>query len=317
MENQRLREKTWFIVLMLFIFFPVGLYLMWKYANWNKIAKVIVTVVIILSIILGYTGENEKISQQVSTQPKEEKTKDTSAYTASNVYKWLKESGLVQSEPKDDTKSYKGNTKGIVQVLEGKEVHVLEFETEEQAKEAVTISNIALSYKNIYVLLIKGQSQKDNFLKVLEAEKPLTDLETYYASEEQKQVAELMKNSSDFLPLVEAYYNLPKDQKSQTWDDFIIDKEVTWSGTIADLEAIGDSIVIYGSTEGYNGEDWLTISTKKKNLLPYVFITELKSEAMKKGMKNGDKVTIKAVVGSRGDKEMQYNWKLYKGEVIK
>ncbi|MGG3890086.1 excalibur calcium-binding domain-containing protein [Metabacillus fastidiosus] len=74
MENQRLREKTWFIVLMLFIFFPVGLFLMWRYANWNRIAKSIVTGVIILFIIMGYAGEDEKTSLQVSTQPKEETT---------------------------------------------------------------------------------------------------------------------------------------------------------------------------------------------------------------------------------------------------
>jgi hypothetical protein len=37
---------------------------------------------------------------------------------------------------------------------------------------------------------------------------------------------------------------------------------------------------------------------------------------MKKGLKKGDKVTVKGIIGSRGDKELQYNWKLYDAEVV-
>ena len=137
-----------------------------------------------------------------------------------------------------------------------------------------------------------------------------------FASDQQRKVAELMISGSDFLPLAEAYYHLPKGQKTSTWDNFIFNKEVTWTGTIADLETISDSIVVYGKEEGYNGEDWLTISTEKKDLMPYVFIAELKNEDMKKGLKKGDKVTVKGIIGSRGDKELQYNWKLYDAEVV-
>lgn len=76
---------------------------------------------------------------------------------------------------------------------------------------------------------------------------------------------------------------------------------VTWSGTIADLEAISDSIVVYG-IDDYNGEDWMTISTDKKDMMPHTFIVELEDE----GQKN---------VQKPGDKELQYNWKLNDGEV--
>ncbi|BDG47951.1 hypothetical protein PspKH34_25120 [Parageobacillus sp. KH3-4] len=37
-------------------------------------------------------------------------------------------------------------------------------------------------------------------------------------------------------------------------------KEVTWTGIIADLETITDSIVVYGKEDGYNGENWITIN---------------------------------------------------------
>lgn len=38
---------------------------------------------------------------------------------------------------------------------------------------------------------------------------------------------------------------------------------VTCSGTIADLEVISDSIVVYGSHD-YNAEDWMKISTDNR-----------------------------------------------------
>lgn len=51
--------------------------------------------------------------------------------------------------------------------------------------------------------------------------------------------------------------------------------------------------------------------------MPYTFIVKLKDRAMKNNFKNSDKVIVKGVVSSRDDKEMQYNWKLYKGEIVK
>ena len=41
-------QKTWTIVLLLLVFWPAGLYLMWKYAAWSRPAKIIVTVVVAL-----------------------------------------------------------------------------------------------------------------------------------------------------------------------------------------------------------------------------------------------------------------------------
>lgn len=41
------------IILMLILFFPVGLYLMWRYATWHMVAKIIVTVGFIVAIIIS------------------------------------------------------------------------------------------------------------------------------------------------------------------------------------------------------------------------------------------------------------------------
>ncbi|MFB3164701.1 hypothetical protein ABLO26_25405 [Neobacillus sp. 179-J 1A1 HS] len=280
----------------------------------------VIAVIVVIAISSGgdeeekETVKEEPKKEQKAKKPAEEPKEDTTAYTAENVYNWFLESGLISGDKKeDDTADFKGS-EGIVKVIDAGEVSISEFEKPEQAAKYAT-SDITIAHKNIYILLVKGQSQRDSFIKVLEAGKPLTDLTASYVSEEQKKVAELMASGSDFLPVVETYYALPSDQKTVTWRDFMEKRIVTWSGTIADLEAIGDSIVVYGG-ENYTGESWTTISTEKKEMLPYTFIVELKDKSIKNGLKHGDKVTLKASLDSRGDKEMQFNWKLYEGEVI-
>lgn len=36
-------QKTWFCVLMLICFFPIGLFLMWKYEKFNQTVRIIIT----------------------------------------------------------------------------------------------------------------------------------------------------------------------------------------------------------------------------------------------------------------------------------
>lgn len=50
--NQRISEKTWFIVLMLIVIFPIGLYCMWKNKKFSlKTRKVVTGIIAILCII--------------------------------------------------------------------------------------------------------------------------------------------------------------------------------------------------------------------------------------------------------------------------
>ena len=46
-------KKDWFIILMLFLCPPVGLFLMWKYSNCHKIVKTIISVLLIAIVILS------------------------------------------------------------------------------------------------------------------------------------------------------------------------------------------------------------------------------------------------------------------------
>ena len=42
----RFYQKTWFVVLMLLLFFPVGTFLMWKYKKFNKLGRIIASIVL-------------------------------------------------------------------------------------------------------------------------------------------------------------------------------------------------------------------------------------------------------------------------------
>ncbi len=46
-------EETWFSIVLLVVFFPIGLFTMWKYTNWKKNIKIIVTVSLIGLIVLS------------------------------------------------------------------------------------------------------------------------------------------------------------------------------------------------------------------------------------------------------------------------
>ena len=52
-EKKKLYQKTWFIILLLVVFFPVGLFLMWKFSSWKTIVKIIVSAVVAIVVVTG------------------------------------------------------------------------------------------------------------------------------------------------------------------------------------------------------------------------------------------------------------------------
>ena len=56
----KIYEKNWFIILMLVVFFPVGLFLMWKNAKWNKTVKIIISVLFAVMVIFSDGSEEYK-----------------------------------------------------------------------------------------------------------------------------------------------------------------------------------------------------------------------------------------------------------------
>jgi len=51
--NKKWYEKTGWIIALLILFFPAGLFLMWKYTNWNKTVKWVVTGVFAFFVLVS------------------------------------------------------------------------------------------------------------------------------------------------------------------------------------------------------------------------------------------------------------------------
>lgn len=61
-------QQTSWIIGLLFLFFPVGLYLMWKYADWKKIPKIIISAILGIGILgVIFSPKVEKISLSADT----------------------------------------------------------------------------------------------------------------------------------------------------------------------------------------------------------------------------------------------------------
>ena len=269
-----------------------------------------------MALVLTLTACSEEVEPKKGEANLEKKItkEDTTAYTAYNALVWLNESGLVSEEAEDVTEQFK-TSKGLVRALRTDEAEIMEYEEEDNAKKYHNPDLNAYAVKNMYIMIKKGQDNADNFLKVLKAGKPITDLETSYSSEAQKKFVEEISIGSDFVKYANGFYDIPKETRSNTFDSFVIDKKVNWSGTIVDF--LSDSVIVYGKPEEYNNENWETISSEKKVMMPYTFVAELKDKSQLNGLKQGELVAVKGIVASRGDKELQFNWKINKAEILK
>ncbi|WP_243495001.1 hypothetical protein [Priestia aryabhattai] len=267
------------------------------------------------------TNDEKQASKATSTDATNKETVTTKeekpangGFTAEEAYTILKDSGLVNTEATDVTEKFTGSP-GLVKALRTDEVDIEEFETEAQAKKYHEPDLNSYAVKNIFILIKKGADNADNFVKVLEDRKASTDLETKYSSPAQETYVNNLESKGDFLTYADGLYNLSNDERSSTYDSYVVDKEVTWEGTL--IDTLSDSVIVYAGTQPYNGADWATLSSVNKDLLPYVFIAELTDKKQLASVKKGDKIKVTGEVGSRGDKQAQMNWKLYKSEIIK
>lgn len=259
--------------------------------------------------LVAACGSEEATTEETGT---EEVAKEEAGIKADDAYTWLKESSLVTGEAEDVTSNFEGS-EGLVKAIRTPEADIMQYETIEQAKKyEKPDSTTTKVIDNIYVLLKANQDKSEQFVTVLKNKAPLNEDEM--AAVEDHPFAASM--NEDFNEYAAAFYDVPKEERSMIYDTYVNNKEVTWTGTVADTEAMRDSIVLVSSND-YNGQDWAKISTEKKELMPYTIVVELKDESSKDGIKKGDEVKVKGVVGSRGDKEMQFNWKLYDSEIIK
>ena len=96
-------KKKWYqstpaIIALIIFFFPVGLFLMWKYAGWNKIVKIVVTGIYAL-VVIGIASPSSNRTTSPTTTPQAQ----TNNNEANNVTKAL--------EPTKETKPMSASDK--------------------------------------------------------------------------------------------------------------------------------------------------------------------------------------------------------------
>lgn len=103
MGNKKWYQKSWGIILILFLFFPIGIFLMWKHSNWNKLIKIIITIILVFPfIIVMFTGNSE--------------TSDNTNNTTENTTNQLEQSNTILIE--DTTQNIIETTENIIETTE-------------------------------------------------------------------------------------------------------------------------------------------------------------------------------------------------------
>lgn len=108
MSKNKWYQKSWAIVLFLIIFFPVGLYLMWKHSGWSKLVKIIITAFFAFILIFG-SGSDDIGSSAIlnsetqTTAQQENSTQDNSGLSEEN--KTIEETTEETSEIESTTHS--------------------------------------------------------------------------------------------------------------------------------------------------------------------------------------------------------------------
>ena len=133
----KIYEKNWFIILMLVLFFPVGLFLMWKNAKWHKTVKIIISVLFAIMVIFSNGSEESKNVE----------TKDTNAE--------------VETVKVDERKELQEKSKTI---LDSKDYYAMNEDERKTINELVKKwdDEIDYSFKSEYVDK-KDQYEKDKY----------------------------------------------------------------------------------------------------------------------------------------------------------
>ena len=133
----KIYEKNWFIILMLVLFFPVGLFLMWKKAKWHETVKIIIS---ILVVAIAFSSNGNEKSKNVET-------KDTNAE--------------VETVKVDERKELQEKSKTI---LDSKDYYAMNEDERKTINELVEKwdDEIDYSFKSEYVDK-KDQYEKDKY----------------------------------------------------------------------------------------------------------------------------------------------------------
>ena len=79
--KEKLTARTWWVILWLIIFWPLGLFFMWKNKKWPLVARIIITVVIGILFVIGIVSATGDGSTDTSTPTVEAGASDSDEST--------------------------------------------------------------------------------------------------------------------------------------------------------------------------------------------------------------------------------------------
>lgn len=101
--NEKWYKTNWFVFLMIILFFPVGLFLMWYFGKWNKTVRWIVTVAILLIASIAFiTDDDSQYDTKSNDNKKENVSKKTDEDKKQNANK---NNTKKDSKAKDNSKA--------------------------------------------------------------------------------------------------------------------------------------------------------------------------------------------------------------------
>lgn len=123
-KKEGVSSKTWFVVLFLIIFWPVGLYLMWSRKKFSKAARIIVTIIIgllvvanvALSVQVANTAVSELDIDTDHSTPTQEATIDSDIDVSTDSATLGEENALESAESYLEFSSF--SYQGLVEQLE-------------------------------------------------------------------------------------------------------------------------------------------------------------------------------------------------------
>lgn len=166
MEKQKISQTTWFTITMLFIFFPVGIYLMWKNKKFNHNSRIVITALI---LIIGLISSNINDSDSQTTIPNEqavetevESKTDTENDISKQDDKELSQNDVAVSQDKSDTKDISDTKETLDNKTEDVSISDSEKKSDNETEDVATTNSKKKSdnKSDSETFKYKGQSYK-------------------------------------------------------------------------------------------------------------------------------------------------------------
>lgn len=170
--------------------------------------------------------------------------------------------------------------------------------------------------KNIFLLSLSGfilGACGSTSVEEVDNNEPAETTETPAEESEVSEAATAtLDKVNEFPAFIDSYKDLEGPEQSGLFDDHLYESNVTWTGTI--FEITSQDLYLYGKDD-FENETWQELSSEG-NKAYNVIIAEFENSEDIADYEIGQEVVVEGTLGSRGNYDMNYNWKLYETTIV-